>query len=40
MKRLVIAVTGFLQLGPLTALSIPQNTRLFCEGYPSSAGMI
>jgi hypothetical protein len=36
MKRLVFAITGFLQLGSVTALAIPQNTRLFCEGYPGS----
>jgi hypothetical protein len=36
MKRLVFAISGFLQLGSLTALAIPQNTRFFCEGYPAS----
>ncbi|WP_141732297.1 hypothetical protein [Oligoflexus tunisiensis] len=36
MKRLVFAITGLLQLGSVTALAIPQNTRFFCEGYPAS----
>jgi hypothetical protein len=36
MKRLVFAIAGFLQLCSASALAIPQNTRLFCEGYPNS----
>ncbi len=36
MKRLVLAIAGLWQLGSATALAIPQNTRLFCEGYPDS----